>query len=122
MSQNLITIHLNHVKFHGYHGVYEQEKILGNTFIVNLSIDFLAPENGITSIDQTIDYVTIYELVKNRMQKPTPLLETIVVEIADSIFNQYPIAQKINIQITKEQVYVKSIEGNMSVSLSKCRN
>jgi dihydroneopterin aldolase len=121
MSQNLLTIHLNDIKFHGYHGLYEQEKILGNTFIVNLSLDFLAPVNGITSIDQTIDYVEIYELVKNRMQKPTPLLETIVVEIADRIFNQFPIAQKINVQITKEQMYIKSIEGNMSVSLNKTR-
>jgi dihydroneopterin aldolase len=121
MSQNLLTIHLNDIKFHGYHGLYEQEKILGNTFIVNLSLEFLAPVNGITSIDQTIDYVEIYELVKNRMQKPTPLLETIVVEIADRIFNQFPIAQKINVQITKEQMYIKSIEGNMSVSLNKTR-
>ena len=121
MSQNLITIHLNDIKIHGYHGLYEQEKILGNTFIVNLSLDFLAPLNGVVSIDQTIDYVEIYEFIKNRMQKPTPLLETILVEIADTIFKKYPIAQKINIQITKEQVYVKSIEGNMSVSLTKSR-
>ncbi len=122
MSSDIMTIQLHDVSIHGYHGIYEEEKKLGNTFIVNLSLDFLAPNKGIISIDDTIDYVKVYELVKLRMQTPTPLLETLVLDIANIIFEQFPFINNIKLQITKAQVYVKTLEGNMSVTITKKRN
>jgi dihydroneopterin aldolase len=122
MSSDIMTIQLHEVRIHGYHGIYEEEKKLGNTFIVNLSLDFIAPHKGITSIDETIDYVKVYELVKLRMQTPTPLLETLVSDIANIIFKQFPIVNNIKLQITKAQVYIKTLEGNMSVTVTKKRN
>jgi dihydroneopterin aldolase len=116
-----MTISLHQVKFYGYHGLYEEEKKLGNTFIVDLSLNFTPPSEGVTDINQTVDYVSVYELVKARMEIPTPLLETIVNDIANSVLQKFPIAQNITIQITKAQVYIKNLEGNMSVSLTKSR-
>ena len=121
MSSNIITIQLNQVKFYGYHGLYEEEKKLGNTFIVDLSLSFIPPSEGISHIHQTIDYVTVYELVKVRMTKPTPLLETIVEDIAQLLFDQFDLVHKLSIKITKAQVYIKALEGNMSVLLEKSR-
>ncbi len=122
MSDNLMTIHLNDVQFYGYHGLYKEEQKLGNNFIVNISIDFFPSVNKITAIEETIDYVSVYNIVKQRMQTPTPLLETIVGDIADAIFTQFKLAQKVNIQITKAKVFVNSLNGNMSVSLIKSRS
>jgi dihydroneopterin aldolase len=122
MSDNTMTIHLNDVQFYGYHGLYKEEQKLGNNFIVNLSIDFFPSVNKITAIEETIDYVSVYNIVKQRMQTPTPLLETIVGDIADAIFTQFKLAQKVNIQITKAKVFVNSLNGNMSVSLIKSRS
>ncbi len=121
MPSDIMTIQLHQVKFYGYHGLYEEEKKLGNTFIVDLSIRFTPPSEGVIAIHQTIDYVTVYELVKARMELPTPLLETLVKDIVTSLLEQFPIAQSITIQITKAQVYIKALEGNMSVSLTKSR-
>ena len=117
-----MTIHLNDVQFYGYHGLYKEEQKLGNNFIVNISIDFFPSVNKITAIEETIDYVSVYNIVKQRMQTPTPLLETIVGDIADAIFTQFKLAQKVNIQITKAKVFVNSLNGNMSVSLIKSRS
>jgi dihydroneopterin aldolase len=117
-----MNIQLHEVTFHGYHGLYEAEKKLGNTFIVNLSIQFTPPKKGITSIDQTIDYITVFELVKERMKIPTPLLETIVGDITELIFEKFSIAELVHIQITKSQMHISSLEGNMSVSLTKTRH
>ncbi len=122
MLDNLMTIHLNDVQFYGYHGLYKEEQKLGNNFIVNISIDFFPSVNKITAIEETIDYVSVYNIVKQRMQTPTPLLETIVGDIADAIFTQFKLAQKVNIQITKAKVFVNSLNGNMSVSLIKSRS
>jgi dihydroneopterin aldolase len=121
MSAHIMTIQLNDVKFYGYHGLYKEEQKVGNNFIVNLSIEFIPTAQKITSIIETIDYVQVYHLVNTRMKIPTPLLETIVVDIADSIFEKFSIAQKVNIQITKEKVYIHTLNGNMSVALSKTR-
>ena len=121
MSAHIMTIQLNDVKFYGYHGLYKEEQKVGNNFIVNLSIEFIPAAKKITSISETIDYVQVYHLVNTRMKMPTPLLETIVVDIADSIFEKFSIAQKVNIQITKEKVYIHTLNGNMSVALSKTR-
>jgi len=121
MSAHIMTIQLNDVKFYGYHGLYKEEQKVGNNFIVNLSIEFIPAAKKITSISETIDYVQVYHLVNTRMKMPTPLLETIVGDIADSIFEKFSIAQKVNIQITKEKVYIHTLNGNMSVALSKTR-
>ena len=116
-----MTILLHNVQFYGYHGLYKEEQKVGNNFIVNLSIEFIPTAQKITSISETIDYVQVYHLVNTRMKIPTPLLETIVGDIADSIFEKFSIAQKVNIQITKEKVSIHTLNGNMSVAISKTR-
>ena len=117
-----MRISLNDVHFFGYHGMYEEEKILGNTFIVNLYVDVLPAQVVIKSISETIDYVTLFELVKLRMAKPTPLLETIVSELAETILQDYITVSEVFIKITKLQVAIKSLEGNMSVAITSKRN
>ena len=117
-----MRISLNDVHFFGYHGMYEEEKILGNTFIVNLYVDVLPAQAVIKSIAETIDYVTLFELVKLRMAIPTPLLETIVSELAETILQNYITVSEVFIKITKLQVAIKSLEGNMSVAITSKRN
>lgn len=116
-----MRISLNDVHFFGHHGIYEEEKILGNTFIVNLYVDFLPAQTVIRNISETIDYVTLFELVKVRMAKPTPLLETIVSELAETILNDFTLVHTVFIKITKLQVAIKTLEGNMSVAITKTR-
>lgn len=121
MCNNLMTIHLNNVQFYGYHGLYKEEQKIGNNFIVNLAIELFPSEDNITTIEQTIDYVKVYDLVKVRMQTPTPILETLAGDIANEILTQFNLAQKVSIHITKSKVFVNSLNGNMSVSLIKLR-
>lgn len=116
-----MTIHLNNVQFYGYHGLYKEEQKIGNNFIVNLAIELFPSEDNITTIEKTIDYVKVYDLVKVRMQTPTPILETLAGDIANEILTQFNLAQKVSIHITKSKVFVNSLNGNMSVSLIKLR-
>ena len=48
-SQNKMRIELNELVFLGYHGLYAEEKKLGNTYKVNVHIDF-TPKNEL--VDQ----------------------------------------------------------------------
>lgn len=117
-----MRISLNDVEFFAFHGMYEEEKILGNTFIVNLVVDFTPSQTIVKNISETIDYVTLFEIVKTRMAKPTPLLETIVSELAETILNDFTTVNTVFVKITKTKVAIKTLEGNMSVAITRTRS
>src|SRR5436190_22565330 len=97
----MFTIHFNHLKFFSYHGIHDEERILGNDYEVNVSLSFEAAEN-ITTLKQTIDYVTIYELIKKRMDVPTALLETLAEDLVQRIYSADQRIRSISVSIEKK--------------------
>lgn len=123
MSTNqTIRISLNKLLFVGYHGLYPEEKKLGNNYSVEVDIDFNPKQGVIDQLDQTIDYVHVYAIVKKWMEIPTPLLETLVGKIADDILSSQALANKVFVKITKLHLPIPSFEGNVSVKIEKSRN
>ena len=123
MSTNqTMRISLNKLLFVGYHGLYPEEKKLGNNYSVEIDIDFTPKEGVIDQLDQTIDYVHVYAIVKKWMEIPTPLLETLVGKIADDILSSQALANKVFVKITKLHLPIPSFEGNVSVKIEKSRN
>ena len=120
-NQN-IRISLNKLLFVGYHGLYPEEKKLGNNYSVEIDIDFTPKQGVIDQLDQTIDYVHVYAIVKKWMEIPTPLLETLVGKIADDILSSQALANKVFVKITKLHLPISSFEGNVSVKIEKSRN
>lgn len=117
----VMRINLNAIQFLCFHGIYEEEKILGNTFIVDLYVDFIPSKKVITSLTQTVDYVHIYEMLEKRMSIATPLLETVIGEIAEQILEEFTLVTEVFVKITKQKMPIKGIQGNMSVSILKKR-
>ena len=123
MSTNqIMRISLNKLLFVGYHGLYPEEKKLGNNYAVEIDIDFTPKQGVIDQLDQTIDYVHVYAIVKKWMEIPTPLLETLVGKIADDILSSQPLANTVFVKITKLHLPISSFEGNVSVKIEKSRN
>jgi dihydroneopterin aldolase len=117
-----MRISLNKLLFVGYHGLYPEEKKLGNNYSVEIDIDFTPKQGVIDQLDQTIDYVHVYAIVKKWMEIPTPLLETLVGKIADDILSSQPLANTVFVKITKLHLPISSFEGNVSVKIEKSRN
>jgi dihydroneopterin aldolase len=117
-----MRISLNKLLFVGYHGLYPEEKKLGNNYSVEIDIDFNPKQSIIDQLDQTIDYVHVYAIVKKWMEIPTPLLETLVGKIADDILSSQPLANTVFVKITKLHLPISSFEGNVSVKIEKSRN
>ena len=113
----MLSIHLNNVFFFAYHGLYDHEQINGNNFEVNLTVKY-QPAKLITKISETINYVAIYDLLNARMQVATPLLETLVMDIANQILAQFPLADDIFISIKKMQPPIANFDGSVGVSYS----
>jgi len=117
-----MRISLNKLLFVGYHGLYPEEKKLGNNYAVEIDIDFTPKQGVIDQLDQTIDYVHVYAIVKKWMEIPTPLLETLLGKIADDILSSQALANKVFVKITKLHLPIPSFEGNVSVKIEKSRN
>ena len=116
-----MRISLDKLVFSGYHGLYAEEKKLGNTYIVDVLIDFTPKKNNIDHLEQTIDYVQVYALIKKWMAIPTPLLETLVGNMADDILKEQLLAEKVMVKITKQHLPIAEFEGTASVSIEKSR-
>lgn len=74
IRQNIIEI--NNLKMQAFHGVLPQEHIVGNLFSISISLqtDFsMAMDND--SLDDTISYAEVAEVIKEEMLIPSKLLE-----------------------------------------------
>ncbi len=119
---SLLQIHLKNLSIYAYHGIYSEERKLGNYFEVNIDIWHQPNALPVIHMKDTIDYVSVYELVKQRMAKPTPLLETVITEIAQSILAQFSLAKKVTISIDKVCPPITRFEGKVGVSFTLERN
>lgn len=112
------STHLHHLLFTSFHGIHEEERILGNEYEVNMDIDF-HEEEKIEKLEQTLNYVTVYELIKERMAVPTPLLETLAADISEAVRQLDDRITKTTISITKLHPPIEGIRGNVGVRLTK---
>jgi dihydroneopterin aldolase len=112
----MLTIHLHNVKFFAYHGLYEEEKIKGNEFLVNVIIHYRPGIKEIHHIHETINYADVFTLVQKRMQEPTPLLETLAMQIAQQIIHTFHLAEKVFVSVAKLKPPIDDFDGKVIVS------
>jgi 7,8-dihydroneopterin aldolase/epimerase/oxygenase len=114
----VFTINLNDLQFFSHHGVHDEERVLGNNFIVHVSLQVDAGDK-ISSIDQTVNYVSVFNIVKERMSIPTALMETLAGEMATAIHDLDQRIKSIQVSIEKKDPPIAGMQGSVSVSYSK---
>lgn len=95
---------LEGMEFFAYHGVYQEERENGQLFSIDLEIvtDYSKACYS-DKLDDAIDYVLVYELVKAEMAIPSSLLENVAQRIIDSIRKNFEQIEGIKVKITKLQ-------------------
>ena len=114
----MITIQLKDLQFFSFHGVHEEEKILGNSFVVNASVSFEESQR-IKTLEQTVNYVAVYQIIKKRMELPTDLLETLAQELAELIHAFDGRINSVSVNIEKKNPPIANMEGSISVHYKK---
>ena len=112
----IYSVYLKNVQFFAYHGLYPEEAVNGNMFEVDLSLQYTRQE-PIQKIEETIDYVALYEILKTQMQQRRELLETLGKEICDFIKEKYPQIISIHIDICKLNPPIPDFNGTAGFSL-----
>ena len=114
----MYSIQLNNLTFFGYHGLFMEEQQLGNHFVVSVDIHTTIHQK-VDYLTDTIDYSAVYTIVNQRMQKPTPLLETLAAEMVDLIATLDVRITAIEIVITKKRPPIAGFIGDVSVRYKK---
>lgn len=118
----MLAIHLNNLCFHSFHGLYAEERITGNDFRVDLTVQHHPAALSVNSLEDTIDYVAVYQVVKAAMDEPRDLLETVAIGIANTILKRYAHAEDVSVSITKLYPPIPAIQGSLGVSFKLNRN
>jgi dihydroneopterin aldolase len=116
-SSMLITICFEKLRFFAFHGLYEEEKKSGNEFEMDIKISFSPEKNMITDIDETINYATVFELIREEMQHPRELLETFLAELAEKFKLQYPAINNVEMKLYKLTAPISEMKGRVGVQL-----
>ncbi|HCI69299.1 MAG: dihydroneopterin aldolase [Bacteroidetes bacterium] len=79
------------LRFHGLHGVFEQEKITGNLFEVDLAFTLSLQKAGETDdLTETVDYAKARSFVEEIIKSsPMNLIETISLKIGEALFHEF---------------------------------
>lgn len=68
-------------EFYAFHGFYEEERRAGNSFIVDAEVTLKTFDSSDDNIQDTVNYETMYHIVRQEMDRTQKLLETVVYNI-----------------------------------------
>jgi dihydroneopterin aldolase len=86
---DLLTISLTMYAFGHIMACNRKERQKGNDFVVNMQASFQPIAGIISSLDNTVDYATLFDIINTTMQKPVDLLETLVQNIAHAAHQKF---------------------------------
>ena len=94
---------LSDLRFHAFHGVLPQERLVGGNFVVDLRVGYpLAQAMTSDQVNDTLNYASLYALVEREMQQTSSLLEHVAGRIAQAIAKTFPQALSIDLTLTKQ--------------------
>ena len=95
-------ITLDEMEFYAYHGYYTEERQIGTTFLVSvtLDVDFSATERS-DELTDTLNYELVYNVVRHEMKTPSKLLEHVAYRLRDALTTHFPTVTHASVTVTK---------------------
>jgi dihydroneopterin aldolase len=115
----MLSVHLYDLSFHAFHGMYEGEALVGNTFQVNLTVSYDDDRIKTDDLRSLINYEELFEIVKKRMAIRSQLLEEIAETIILKIRHQYAMAKEISISIFKLEAPLENFHGKVGITMQR---
>jgi 7,8-dihydroneopterin aldolase/epimerase/oxygenase len=95
-------IKLEGMEFFAYHGCFKEEQIIGTKFRVDLTIEVDVNEAAIhDDLNLTINYLSVYQMIKKQMEIKSKLLENVGKRILDELYNKFTGVIKAEVKVSK---------------------
>lgn len=114
------VIQIENMEFYSFHGHFKEERIVGNKFLVNLTIetDMKAPAES-DNLKDAVNYQRAYDIVKQQMETKSYLLEHIAGRILDALHAEMQGIQKVTVKVSKLNPPMGGKIGSVSVIMTK---
>ncbi|AOZ92788.1 dihydroneopterin aldolase [Paenibacillus crassostreae] len=94
---------MHRMEYYGYHGVFAEERKLGQRYYIDLELEMDLREAGEQDdLSKTVNYAEIHELVKDIVEnKSFKLIEALGEVIASSLLDTYTSIYALTVKVTK---------------------
>ncbi len=107
-------IEIEGMEFYAYHGHFEEERIVGNKFLLDIAMETNTDEaEKMDNLKYALNYQIIYAIIKDEMSKKSYLLENIGKRILDKLFTEF------DIQIISCKLKISKINPPMGGKIEK---
>ena len=114
---------LEGMRFYGFHGVNPEERVLGQEYLVDVTVELdLRSAGGSDRLEDTISYARVYRAVREVMEgEPYNLLEAAAQSIADRVLKDFPV-DSVGVRVKKPHPPIRgSIIENATVEIFRRR-
>jgi dihydroneopterin aldolase len=96
------VISIEGMEFFAYHGCFKEEQVIGTKFRIDLfmEVDTSTAEKS-DQLKDTVNYQSVFHLVKKEMETPSRLLEHVGRRILDRIKKEFKTVEHARIKIRK---------------------
>ncbi|WZL72897.1 dihydroneopterin aldolase [Clostridiaceae bacterium 35-E11] len=115
---------MKNLSFYGYHGVLQEESILGQKFFIDIDLYVDLKKAGTTDhVADTVHYGEAYALVKDIVEnRRFQLIETLGETITSEVLYHFPKVHEIVIKIKKPEAPVPGIYDYFGIEIRRQRN
>lgn len=108
------------MEFFAYHGCFKEEQIIGTKFRVDLTIEADVEEAANNDdLHLTINYLSVYQMIKKQMEIKSKLLENVGKRILDELYVQFPGVIKAEVKVSKLNPPLGGKLDSVSLTLSR---
>lgn len=113
-------IQLENMEFYAYHGCYKEEQVVGNKFVVDLSLETNCEKAMLSdNLNDALNYLKVFEHVKAEMQIKSHLLEHVAGRILNRLHATFSQIEKATIKVRKMNPPLGGQIKSVSVTLSR---
>ena len=109
---------MSEMRFHGYVGVFPEEKERGQTFIVSCDMAFDKIPGAVTDrLEDTVDYSAVYDVIKDEVTSSgCDLIEHLAYEIGGKVLSCSDLIKSVEVTVSKPEA---PVDGNFKTMLTK---
>jgi dihydroneopterin aldolase len=94
-----MKIELRGLELHGYHGVLDEEREQGQTFLYDIELE-VGEWGASDRIEDTVDYREVVEAVREVNERRFDLLEALASTVADTLLRRFAVA-RVRVRVRK---------------------
>ena len=113
-------IEIEGMEFYAFHGHYEEERVVGSRFLLDIAITTGTKKAAKTDrLKYALDYQEVYRIIQEEMQKKSHLLENIANRILEALHTRFPEIKKTKLKVSKMNPPIGGKVEKVSVVMEK---